>query len=384
MLKKTLLQAAFVALFVLAGLPSLPAASFGPGRVQLIAGGGGEVLLDSPEKQVALRFVAERDGPLGVVKFASRIGIGWTDPTGQMFGVALFSDKAGKPDRQISVAADSPPTAPGARAREAVFKDVPLKGGQAYHLVITMPDADASKRMSVNYFLFDARSHPLDSYDMDTAAAGGDVLVSTDGGTTWTSVAQGAAGAMALMIGGRLQGWAYTNSYDARLWHIPGDSQQVLMQNFKFTTGGKGNSGQVGSVSFALRAQAGLAGTTVPLRVRLIDRVSGKPIGTATVSAAAPDAGHFFQVDAPFKNVALKDGGDYVLSLDIVEPAGTTPSDYLFVRTFTWGYGNPSLTDVGWQGSDHSLIQSPSLDPAAGQAVDKVDMPFVIDYTPIP
>lgn len=383
MTNKSPLKTVLLALLAVTAVPVLPAASFGPGRAQMIAGGGGEVLLDSPGKQVALRFVAERDGPLGSVKFASRIGAGWTDPTKGMFEVALLSDKAGKPDRQISVAVDSPPTPPGSRARVAAFNDVPLKSGQAYHLVITMPDADASKRMSVNYFLFNTQSQSLDSYDMDTSATGGDVLASTDGGTTWTSVAQGAVGAMALSVGGHLQGWAYTNSYDARLWHIPGDNQQVLMQSFRFTTGGQGGAGQVNNVSFQLRAQGGLAGATVPLRVRLIEQTSGKLIGLASVSAGVPDAGRFFKVDAPFKNVVLNEGGEYVLSIDISAPAGSTPADYLFMRTFTWGYGNPSLTDVSWQGAEHSLIQAPGLDPAAGQPVPKVDLPFLLDYTPV-
>ena len=382
MIKKILLPAVLLAAFIAIGTSSLSAASFGPGKVQLIAGGGGEILMDSPGKQVALRFVAERDGPLVSVKFASRIGIGWTGPEAKLFGVELFSDSQGKPNRRIATA-DSPPTAPGARAREALFKEVPLKGGQAYHLVITMPDANASKQMSVNYFVFDSRSQPLDSYDMDTSAAGCDVLMSADGGATWASVGPGAVGAMAVAVGGYLQGWAYTNSYDARLWNVPGGGQQVMMQNFRFTTKGQGSGGQVGAVSFQLRAQGGLAGVTVPLRVRLIDLASGKPMGTATVSVDVPDAGRFFKVDAPFGNVVLKDGDYYVLSIDISSPAGASPADYLFMRTFTWGYGDPSLSEVSWQGVEHSLIQSPSLDPASGKAVTKVDMPFLLDYKPV-
>lgn len=362
---------------------SLEAASFGPGRAALIGGGGGEVLLDSTAKEVSVRFVAEHDRALTSIRFASRVGQGWDTAAPDIFAAALLADDGGKPGRKIA-AATVPATAPGARAREAVFKNVTLKAGAAYHFVVSLPakGGDANQ-VSLNYYLVPSGGLALDSFDMETPATGAAVLASDDGGKSWTPVAQGALGAVAITIGGHLQGWGYTNSFDIRLWHSTDGGEQALMQSFRFTTGGKGRTGKVDAVTFKLRAQGGLAGVKVPLRIRILD-ASGKEVGASSLASVdAADAGSFFTVSAPFKNTVLNDGGEYVLSLDIPDAAGATPADFLFIRAFIWGFGNPSLTDVGWQGEAHSLIQSPTADPVAGQPVPKIDLPFVLDYTPV-
>lgn len=379
---KNYLPTALLTVLTFALAPVLTAASFGPGRAQMIPAGGGEVLLDEPAKQVALRFVAEHDGPLTEIRFASRVGQIWTEQAPKLFTVTLVEDNAGKPGRPVTTAEVSA-TFPGARARVAFFRDAMVKAGRAYHLVIAMPGASATKQISVNYYLFDARGQPLNSYDMDTLAPGGGVLISTNGGSAWAPAAPGAIGAMSLTIGGHIQGWAYTGSYDARFWNAPGGTRQVLMQTFKFTTGGKGASAKIAGITFQLRAQGGLANLAIPVRVRIFEGIRSNLVVTATLPVTTEDVSRFFQVEVPLSDVVLKEGGDYMLAIDIPEPAGASMQDYLFIRTLSWGFGDPSLVDATWQGAEGAMIQSPSDDPAAGVVVTKVDIPFFMDYTPV-
>ena len=383
-IKPNSLSAALCAVFVLLFSSALSAASFGPGRSQLIVSGGGEIVIDSPGKQVSLRFIAERDGSLTSVRFASRIGQGWSSGAHSVFTASLHDDAEEIPGALLAVARDTIANDPGARSREILFRNVSVKAGRAYHVVITMPDGGKTKQLGVNYYLFGVRSQPFNSHDMDTLADGGGVLVSNDRGAGWETVANDAVGVMAVKIGEHLQGWAYTGAHDGgRLWHLPGGDRQLLMQNFKFTTVGKGGNGKVQAIRFFLRAQGGLAYTSVPLRVRLLDGVSRKEIGTTDLSVQADDAARFFEVNVPMKDVQLADGKDYVLSIGIASPVGSSPEDGLFMRMFSWGFGNPSLVDAGWQGETYSLIMSPTDDPFAGEAVSRVDMPFVIEYTPL-
>ena len=384
MIKTTCLSLVLLSALTFASVSSLSAAEFGPGRSQMIPVGGGEVVLDAPAKQVALRFTAERDGPLTSIKFASRVGLLGTVPTPKQFTATLVEDNAGKPGKPVAmVVSEAAPTVAGARAREVIFRNALLKAGRVYQLVISMADASATKQMSVNYYLFDGRTPPLNSFDMETPAPGSGVMTSMDGGVTWNPVATNAVGSMAIVVNGRLQGWAYTGAYDARLFNTTAGERQVLMQTFKFTTTGKGTSGKVNSIRFQLRAAGGLAAQPMPVRVRLLEGLRLKEVISVTQQITTDDASRFFLVEVPLKDVILKEGGDYALSIDMPQPTGDSAKDFLFIRTLSWGFGDPSLVDVGWQGAEGAMIQSPTEDNAGGITVTKVDIPFVIDYTPV-
>lgn len=383
MIKKIRFSAVFLAALTLTQVvPFLNAAEFGSGRAQMIPAGGGEVLLDDPANRVALRFTAERDGPLTSIKFASRIGLLGPEPAPKLFTATLVEDNAGKPGKALA-AGEAAATAAGARAREVLFRNTIVKGGRVYQLVISLPDAGATKQMSVNYYLFDGRTPPLNSFDMETPAPGCGVLASMDGGVTWQSESPYAVGSMAIVIGGRLQGWGYTGGYDARLFNTTAGERQFLMQTFKFTTAGKGTAGKVSGIRFQLRAAGGLSMLQLPLRVRLLEGVRLKEVISVPLTVTTEDASRFFPVEVPLKDIVLKEGGDYTLSVDMPRPTGDGAKDFLFIRTLSWGFGDPSLVDVGWQGADGAMIQSPTEDNAGGQTVAKVDIPFVIDYTPV-
>lgn len=355
--------------------------TFGSGKGGLTAAGAGSLKLTTPDMRASVRFTAAGAGDLSGFNFGANPGGGYASKQVDAFTVTLHADAAGLPGKQLARAAEISFNDGGARVRGARFSPgTTLRAGEAYHLVVAAPLADAGKRIfGIEYALLGQSVVPVNSLDMEQADPVGGLLESKDAGASWTPV-KSAIVAHEIVIGGKSQGWGYTGTVELPLKRGPAGSQYV-MQTFRFTTRGGAAKAVPQRLHLALRPQGALAGKPVNVFAEIVTPVGFQTVAEASATVTLENASRFHPVVLSFAGGTLTEGANYVLIVGLIDEVTVTPKDFLFMRGYGWGIGSPNLHEVSWQGAAGCAYVSPDAS-GLGSPIRGGDVPFLIDYQP--
>jgi len=331
--------------------------------------------------KVGVRFTALRDGALEEFTFPST-GEGINQSPNPAFEVEIFECEGSSPGKSLGKSTSVESLTDGPRGRRAIFSGIQLKKGSAYLASISRPTG-ATGSMSVYQTYRPGEMFSRDTVDPLLKNPGYALLVSSDGGSSWT---EEAAKLMVhgVRIGDHWQGWAYDVFWDGLRIFKSETEEQVIAQTFKLELPEGQASARPTSVALGLRSSPGLAGQTLELQARLLNQDSGNILSEGTLAYSFADASLFYQPEIAFsKTTAIKAGTQVVLVIGFTNPYSKTPEDFLFVRSPNYSLGHPKPVELTWQGAPSAAYHLPAFElPTTQKPVNGAltDLPFVLRY----
>jgi|GEM_PF-1297925 len=340
------------------------------------------IALEPGVTKLGLHFTALRDGRLEEFSFLST-GQALNQSPQPAFEVEIFESEGALPGKSLGKSTEASQLNDGSRSRRALFPEIQLKKGTTYLASISRP-ASATGTQSVHQTYNPGKEHARDSVDTKLMNPGYGLLVSNDGGASWTEepvklIPHGAR------IGGQWQGWAYDSSFWDGLRIFKSEAEeQVIAQTFKLDLPEGESSAKPTGIKVALRSSPGLAGQTLELQARILSEENGSILAEGTLASTFAEPTMFQRVEIPFsKSETINQGTRLVLLLGFTNSYSKTPEDFLFARSPTYSFGSPKPTELTWQGAESAAYLLPSFGLPNDQKpvnVGLIDLPFVMQY----